>query len=138
MTQQYPRQPDPDTAAGQSYPGHGQAGQAETQYRPIEPRNALGIAALALGLVGMLFGLVPVTGFIAVALGIVGVILALSNRGRLRRGTASNRKSTWFGLATSLIAIALGFWGISIVFDTVDELDRDLEELEQELDDVGD
>ncbi len=65
------------------------------------------------------------------------MILALSNRGRLRRGTATNTKTTWFGLATALVAIALGIWGISIVFDTVDQIDRDLEELEQELEDVG-
>lgn len=109
-------------------------------YQPpaVEPRNALGITALALGLVGVLFGLVPFTGFIAVALGLVGVILALSNRGRLRRGTATNRKTTWTGLIASLVAIAIGIWGMTIVFGAVDELDQDLEELEQDLEDIGD
>ena len=101
---------------------------------PVEPRNAFAIAALALGLVGVLFGLIPLTGFIAVALGIVGVILALSNRGRLRRGTSTARKTTWAGLVISLIAIALGIWGIVIVFDVVEQIDEDLEEIEQELD----
>lgn len=126
MTQQQPPyQGDPDRPAEQQQP--------PPQYRQVEPRNAFAIAALALGLVGVLFGLVPLTGFIAVGLGIVGVILALSNRGRLRRGTSTARKTTWAGLVISLIAIALGIWGIVIVFDVVEDIDQDLEEIEEEL-----
>lgn len=100
----------------------------------IEPRNALGIAALALGLVGVLFGLVPLTGFVAIGAGLVGVTLALANRGRLRRGTATNRKTTWSGLVVSLGAIALGIWGMTIVFGAVDQFDQDMEEIFDDLD----
>jgi hypothetical protein len=125
--QQPPYQGDPDRPPAEQQ-------QPPPQYRQVEPRNALGIAALALGLVGVLFGLVPLTGFIAVGLGIVGMILALSNRGRLRRGTATNKKTTWAGLIASVVAIALGIWGIAIVFDAFEDLDEDLQEIEQELD----
>lgn len=99
----------------------------------VEPRNALGIAALICGLVGLLFGIIPLTGFIAVGLGLVGTILALANRGRLKRRNATNGKTTWTGLTASLAAVAMGIWGISIVFSAVDELDRELEQIEQDL-----
>ena len=126
MTQQQPPyQGDPDRPAEQQQP--------PPQYRQVEPRNALGITALILGLIGVLFGLVPFTGFIAVALGITGIILALSNRGRLRRGTATNKKTTWAGLIASVVALALGIWGIAIVFDAFEDLDEDLQEIEEEL-----
>lgn len=101
-----------------------------------EPRNGLGLAALILGLIGVLFGLVPLTGFIAVGLGLTGLILGFAGIGRLRRGTASNRKTTGFGMAASVAAIALGIWGMTIFFGAVEELDRDLEELESELEEI--
>ena len=51
-----------------------------------ETKNGLAIAALSLGIVGLMFGLIPLTGFIAFGCGAVGLILGLSNMGRLKRG----------------------------------------------------
>jgi hypothetical protein len=102
-------------------------------YTP-EPRNGLGIGALICGVLGMLFGLIPFTGFIAFALGAVGVILGLSARGRLKRGRADNTKVTWAGVITSVLAIALGIWGMVVVFTAVDQFGQDMEDLSQEFD----
>ena len=100
----------------------------------VEPRNGFGMTALIVGLIGILFGLVPLTGFIAVGLGIVGLVLGFAALGRLRRRMATNRKTTWVGLVSSTAAVALGIWGMTIVFGAVDQLERDLGEISEELD----
>lgn len=90
------------------------------------PRNGLGIAALCLGTVGILFGMVPFTGFIAFALGAVGLILGLVGLGRARRKVASNLKTAVSGTVLSVIAIALGIWGMVILFTGLNQLAEDL------------
>lgn len=113
---------------------------------PTEPvaRNGFGLAALILGLVGLLFGLVPLTGFMAVILGITGIALGLTGWARVRRGQATNRWATRIGVAASGLAIGIGVWGISIVFGAVDQLDRDIQEIDNggmtdsELEQFGD
>ncbi|MBP2364500.1 hypothetical protein JOF36_000196 [Pseudonocardia parietis] len=94
---------------------------------PPAPRNGLGIAALCLGVVGLLFGLVPFTGFIAFALGAVGAILGLVGFARARRGTATNLKTAVSGTVLSALAIALGIWGMVIVFTGLNQLAEDLQ-----------
>ncbi len=93
---------------------------------PAAPRNGLGIAALCLGIVGLLFGLVPFTGFIAFALGAVGAILGLVGFGRARRRIATNLKTAIAGTVLSVIALALGIWGMVIVFTGLNQLSEDL------------
>jgi hypothetical protein len=112
--------------AGTAVPAPSAPGQPGVVYVQ-EPKNGLAIAALSLGVVGMLFGLIPLTGFIAFALGAVGLILGLSNRGRLKRGLSTAKKLTVAGLITSLLALALGTWGMVIVFTAVDDLDDGLD-----------
>ncbi|RZT83704.1 hypothetical protein EV383_0519 [Pseudonocardia sediminis] len=90
------------------------------------PKNGLGIAALCLGIVGMLFGLVPFTGFVAFALGAIGAILGLVGFSRARKRVATNLKTAVSGTILSLIAIALGIWGMVIVFTGLNQLATDL------------
>jgi len=121
---QQPPQPYPPYAA----PPPGYPVQPGQQFVYVsEPRNGLGLASIILGILGLLFGLVPLTGFIAFGLGAVAVILALANRGRLKRGRATNRKTTWAGLITGFLAIALGIVGMVIFFDAVSDLGEDLD-----------
>ena len=93
------------------------------------PRNGLGITALCLGIVGVLFGLVPFTGFVAFALGAVGVILGLVGFSRARKRVATNLKTAIAGAVLSVIAIALGIWGMVIVFSGLNQLSQDLNNL---------
>lgn len=99
-----------------------------------EPRNGFAITALSLGLIGLLFGLIPLTGFLAVGLGALGVIFALSNRGRVKRGRSTAKKMTWAGLTISMLTVAFGIWGMVTVFTAVDQLGRDLEQVGTDLD----
>lgn len=107
-------------------PGHpAQPGGWGTAPGPA-PRNGLGIAALCLGIVGVLFGLVPFTGFVAFGLGAVGIVLGLVGFSRARKRVATNLKTAISGTVLSTIAIALGIWGMVIVFTGLNQLAIDL------------
>ncbi|MDQ3761481.1 MAG: hypothetical protein M3460_07205 [Actinomycetota bacterium] len=94
---------------------------------PSVPCNGFGITALALALVGLVFGLVPFTGFIALILGMLAVLFGLLGWARTHKGIATNRKMTVIGAALGVGAAALGIWGMTIVFGAVDQLGKDLD-----------
>jgi hypothetical protein len=82
---------------------------------PAQPRNGLGIAALILGILGLLSSIVVVgalPGLIAVVLGFVGM-------GKAKRGEATNRGVALAGVITGalavLVAIALVAAGAAFV-----------------------
>jgi hypothetical protein len=76
------------------------------------PKNGLGIAALVVGIVGLL-GSVSVVG--GVVLGIAAVIMGLVARGRAKRGEATNGGVSLAGVIIGVVAIIAGlvfvaFW----------------------------
>lgn len=90
-------------------------------------RNGLGIAALIVGIIGCLFGLIPLTFWVAGPLGVTGLIVGLAGRGRVKRQEASNGKTTWAGIIVSLVALVLSIWGATVVFDAFDDVADELE-----------
>src|ERR1700754_1367136 len=92
------------------------------RYAPPPPKNGPGLAAAIIAPIGILFGLIPLTGFIAVICGLVAVPLALVGWSRYRYRRASNGRTTVFGLIVGIGALALGIWGISIVFGATNQL----------------
>lgn len=90
------------------------------------PRNGLGIAALVLGICGVLSGLIPFFFWFALIAGVIGLILGLVGFGRTRKGYATNRKTSVAGILLSAGAIALGIWGAVILFQATDQLMNDL------------
>lgn len=111
-----------------------QTAQAAHQWHAPEPRNGFGITALILGILAILFGLVPLTGFVAIGLGATGAIFAAANTGRLRRRRATNKVMTWFGGILSAFGVVLGIIGMIAVFAAVDQLGDDLEDISRDLD----
>ncbi|MFC5061119.1 DUF4190 domain-containing protein [Actinomycetospora atypica] len=93
---------------------------------PPPPRNAFGIAALCLALVGLVFGLVPFTGFLAVILGLLALVFGMLGFGRVQQRLATNKKMTIAGAGLGVVALALGIWGIVIVFQATNTLTNDL------------
>ncbi|WP_206078015.1 DUF4190 domain-containing protein [Prauserella endophytica] len=91
-----------------------------------EPKNGFGITALVLALVGFVFGWMPITGFIAVILGALAVLFGLLGWGRVRRGTASNKKMTITAAIVGVFTLALGIWSVVLFFQAVNELDEEL------------
>jgi hypothetical protein len=81
-----------------------------------------------LALIGLVFGLVPLTGFIALALGLLAVLFGLLGWSRTRDRVATNRTMALIGTVLGIGAAALGIWGIVIVFSAVDKLGKDLQD----------
>lgn len=120
---QYPQQPY--GSGGYAGEQHGPYGGAPPVAPP--PRNGFGITALVLAISGVLFGLIPLTGFLALLLGLLAVLFGLLGLGRVRRRQATNRGLTLAGTVLGAVAVALGVWGLVVVFGAVQQLGRDLE-----------
>ncbi|WP_020107907.1 DUF4190 domain-containing protein [Nocardia sp. 348MFTsu5.1] len=102
------------------------------QPAPINPeKNGLGIAAIICALIGLLFCLVPFTGFIGLALGITALILGLAGWSRVRKNKATNKKTAISAVVLAILAIAGGIWGIVIVFGAVNDIDEGFDCLDQ-------
>lgn len=99
-------------------------------YQPAPPRpparNGMGITALCLGIVGVLFGFIPLTFFLAVILGLLALVFGLIGLARTRKGAATNPKTTIFGLVLAGLALALGIWGATILFQATNKFVDDM------------
>lgn len=100
---------------------------------PPEPKNGFGITVLVLGIIGVIFGFIPFTGFVALILGILAVLFAFLGWGRGRKGRANNRKMNYFGGGLGIVAIALGIWGLVIVFQATEDFVNDMDKLDQQF-----
>lgn len=99
-----------------------------------EPRNGLGLTSLVLGISALIPGLMPITFWVAGPLAVGAIAFGLAGLARVRRGTATNRWTARFGIATGLLAATLSIVGAVILFGAVDKLDQDLQQIEQDLD----
>jgi Domain of unknown function (DUF4190) len=79
---------------------------------PAAPRrDGLGVAALIVAIVGLLFTWSVVLGF---ALGVVAVFLGFAGRGRAKRGEASNGPVALAGIALGALAVVVSLFFIVI------------------------
>ena len=98
------QQPGQYQQAGQ----YGQYGQQPYGTQPYgqqggRRRNGLGIAALVLGILALLTGLV----FIGGLLGLIAIVLGFLGRGRVKRGEADNGGMAIAGIVLGVIGIVL-------------------------------
>lgn len=128
MTYNDPQYPDDYRAQPQHVGGPG--------YNP--ERNGFGIAALICAIIGLLFCLMPLTGFIGFGLGVVAFILGLAGVARVRKNKATNRKTAWTGVILGAAAIVFGIWGMVTFFTAVEDLGNDLSDIGTEMDSYGD
>lgn len=95
-------------------------------------RNGLGTAALILGIIGTVSGLIPFFFWLAGILGLIALILGLVGRGRVKRGEAGNKGVTTTGAVLGLAALILSVVGAVITFtavsNAVDEINRTVED----------
>lgn len=106
-------QPDRAQAYGAA-PDHGGGG-----YGPHQSglRNGFGLTALITGTVGLVFGLLPLTGFwLGVLLGLVAIVFGVLGRGRARRGEATNGGQALAGLICGALALLAGIAYIAAFF----------------------
>jgi len=96
---------------------------------PVNPeKNGMGLASLILGIVGLLFCLMPITGFIGFILGIIGLALGLAGISRCRKNKATNKKTAISGTILSALAVIFGIVGIVMFFTAVDQIGTDLQD----------
>ncbi|MGW2340323.1 DUF4190 domain-containing protein [Streptomyces sp. NPDC001661] len=107
--------------------------QQYPQYPPFQQqpprqvaRNGLGTAALILGVIGALSGLIPLLFWLAGVLGVIALILGLTGRGRAKRGEATNKGIALAGTILGLVAMGLAVFGAYTVFKAADDLVDDL------------
>ncbi|WP_306323629.1 MULTISPECIES: DUF4190 domain-containing protein [unclassified Streptomyces] len=109
--------------------------QQYPQYPPFQQqppqqvaRNGLGTAALILGVIGAVSGLIPLLFWLAGILGVIALVLGLTGRGRAKRGEATNKGVALAGTILGLAAMGLAVFGAYTTFkavdDAVDELSK--------------
>jgi hypothetical protein len=96
-------------------------------YAPVSPKNGLGIAALVLGIIGALSGLIPLLFWLAGVLGILALVFGLVGRGRAKRGEATNGKMATWGFVLGIVSMVLAVIGIIIIATAVKHLGNDLD-----------
>ena len=75
---------------------------------PVErPQNGLGTAGFVLGLIGLLFSVIPLVGVVAWPLVILGLIFSLIGYGRGRRGHATNKGLALAGAIVSAVGLLI-------------------------------
>lgn len=120
----------PQYGAQQPYPGSGPYGGAPAPQPQTPIRNGLGTAALVLGIIGALSGLIPILFWLAGVLGVIALVLGLAGRGRVKRGEAVNKGVTTTGAVLGIVSLILSVVGAVITFkavdDAVDEINKEL------------
>ncbi|MEU3747897.1 MULTISPECIES: DUF4190 domain-containing protein [Streptomyces] len=95
-------------------------------------RNGLGTAALILGIIGTVSGLIPLLFWLAGTLGVIALVLGLVGKGRVKRGEASNKGVTITGAILGLVSLILATVGLIItvtaVSDAVEEIDKSIKD----------
>jgi hypothetical protein len=105
---------------------------ASTPYTPIPgtpPSNGMAVAALVLGIVGVVFGLIPFTAVIALICGVLAFTFGLVGRGRPgRTGMATA------GTALGAIAVVMAIVGFFLLADTVNDVSDAFDEFDEGFD----
>jgi hypothetical protein len=96
------------------------------------PANGLATAALVLGIIGVLFGLIPLTAFVAIILGVLALIFGLVGRSKQTKRTMA----TW-GAALGLASIILAIIGFVILANAVDDVDDAFQDFDNQVAEEG-
>jgi Septum formation len=78
------------------------------------PRNGEGFAALILGIIGVLVGLIPALFLVAGILAVIALVLGFVGYSRVQRGEATNATTAMWGIITGAIAMILSVVGLLI------------------------
>ena len=85
--------------------GYGQWDTGAQAVPPPRPKNGMGIAALVLGILAILFCWTAAGGIV---FGILAIVFGVIGAGRARRGQATNRGVAIAGIITGVLALIVG------------------------------
>ncbi|MEU6930082.1 DUF4190 domain-containing protein [Streptomyces sp. NPDC046385] len=95
---------------------------------PVQPRNGLGVTALVLGIVGLLFAIIPFLFWLGGILGLLALIFGIIGASRAGKGLATNKGSAVTGLVLGALSILVSIvWTVVIataVKDVADEIEK--------------
>lgn len=96
---------------------------------PVQPRNGLGVTALVLGIVGVLFAIIPFLFWLGGILGLLALIFGIIGVSRAGKGLATNKGMALTGLILGAVSIVVAIvWTAVIataVKDVADELEKE-------------
>ena|SRR5690606_1127234 len=102
-----------------------------------QPRNGYGITALVLAIVGLPFGLMPITSFVAVICGLLAILFALLGHARYRRHEATNNIMCIASAMLGILSVGLGILGAVQFFTAVEEFSNEMDKIETEFSSSG-
>ena len=139
MTDQTPHEPPPPTQPPppppppqyQAAPQQGYAGP------PVKAGNGLAVAGMVLGIIGIVFSFIPFLGVIfGVILGLLALIFGGVGLARSKDPARGGRGQAIAGIVLGILALVMVFVQGALINDAANELDRDLEELQEQLDTI--
>ena len=116
---------------------------AVTQQPPVTSRvaqagNGLAVAALVLGLIGLLAGLVPIFFFIAFPCGVLATVFGFAGRRSSIRHDAPRKGMAIWGMVLGIGALILAIVGVAIVDEAVEDFEDAFESPPPPVNDVSD
>ncbi|MFB7372285.1 DUF4190 domain-containing protein [Streptomyces sp. NPDC056222] len=127
----------PTNAPGQSPWGQPPTGMPGMPPQPPfqQPRNGLGVTALVLGIVGLLFAIFPFSFWLGGILGVLALIFGIIGHSRGRKGEATNKGMALTGLVLGAASIVVSIvWLIVVVTavkDIADDIDKEIKKQEK-------
>ncbi|MCT4352989.1 DUF4190 domain-containing protein [Streptomyces sp. Je 1-79] len=93
-----------------------------------QPRNGLGVTALVLGIVGLLFALFPFSFWLGAILGVLALIFGIIGHSRARKGEATNKGMALTGLILGAVSIVVSIVWLIVVATAVKDIADDIDE----------
>ncbi len=96
------------------------------------PSNGFAVAALVLGIIGAVFGLIPFTFWLAWILGVLAIVFGVIGRRRVDREPAAGKQSmATAGLVLGIVAIALGIIGLIVLTTLINDVGSAIDDLDR-------
>lgn len=96
---------------------------------PAPKKRNMAVAAMVLGTVGCVIGLIPILGLFALICGVLALVFGL-----VKIRNAYGRGFAIAGVVLGLCAITLGAAGMVITNNALNKLDRDMQQIMEEND----
>ncbi|MFI8965114.1 DUF4190 domain-containing protein [Streptomyces sp. NPDC053493] len=116
----------PSPSPAQPYGPPGMPGMPQA---PLpQPRNGLGVTALVLGIVGLVFAIIPIFFWLGAILGVLALIFGIIGASRASKGLATNKGMAITGTVLGGLSVVVAvIWVIVLataVKDVAEELDK--------------
>ncbi|GLZ29138.1 hypothetical protein Lesp02_13280 [Lentzea sp. NBRC 105346] len=105
-------------------------------HTPVQPKNGLGITGFVLGVTGLVFSPIPIVGMIAWPLVILGLIFSVVGLVRVKKGKATNKVLSIFGIILSVIGLVVCIVWVAVIGSAVNEAKEEVERVAEVTYDV--